>query len=51
MCLAFVMHYPRTQLAGCYSIPPVRYFFEGLGIKKFYGRNMSHIEQVLLEGK
>ncbi|XP_060522348.1 MOXD1 homolog 1 [Cylas formicarius] len=51
MCLAFVLHYPRTELAGCYSIPPVRYFFENLGVKEFYGKNMSVIEQALLEGK
>nr|CAI5829273.1 unnamed protein product [Callosobruchus analis] len=32
MCLAFILHYPRTELAGCYSMPPVKYFFEALGI-------------------
>lgn len=51
MCLAFVLHYPRTELAGCYSIPPVRYFFENLGVKEFYGKNMSQVEAALLEGK
>ncbi|KAJ8981753.1 hypothetical protein NQ317_004933, partial [Molorchus minor] len=51
MCLAFILHYPRTQLAGCYSIPPVKYFFETLGIKEFYGKDMTQIEQALLEGK
>ncbi|XP_018561824.1 MOXD1 homolog 1 [Anoplophora glabripennis] len=51
MCLAFVLHYPRTQLAGCYSIPPVKYFFETLGIREFYGKDMIEIEQALLEGK
>ncbi|KAJ8966604.1 hypothetical protein NQ314_003434 [Rhamnusium bicolor] len=51
MCLAFVLHYPRTQLAGCYSIPPVKYFFETLGIREFYGKDMMEIEQALLEEK
>ncbi|XP_056643238.1 MOXD1 homolog 1 [Diorhabda sublineata] len=50
MCLAFVLHYPRTRLAGCYSIPPVKYFFENLGIKEFYGKDMGEIEKALLEG-
>ncbi|XP_074030668.1 MOXD1 homolog 1 isoform X1 [Leptinotarsa decemlineata] len=51
MCLAFVLHYPRTQLSGCYSIPPVKYFFETLGIREFYGKDMVNIEKDLLEGK
>ncbi|CAG9832084.1 unnamed protein product [Diabrotica balteata] len=51
MCLAFVLHYPRTQLAGCYSMPPVKYFFENLGIKEFYGKDMNQIEKALLEGR
>ncbi|CAH0564397.1 unnamed protein product [Brassicogethes aeneus] len=51
MCLAFVLHYPRTELAGCYSIPPVKYFFENLGVKEFYGKNMEEIEKTLLEGE
>lgn len=51
MCLAFVLHYPRTELAGCYSIPPVKYFFENLGVKEFYGKNMSEVEKSLLEGE
>lgn len=50
MCLAFVLHYPRTELAGCYSIPPVKTFFENLGVKAFYGKNMTSIEKILLEG-
>ncbi|CAH1109625.1 unnamed protein product [Psylliodes chrysocephalus] len=51
MCLAFILHYPRTPLAGCYSMPPVKTFFENLGIKEFYEKNMGEIEKVLLEGK
>ncbi|KAL1497332.1 hypothetical protein ABEB36_008314 [Hypothenemus hampei] len=51
MCLSFVLYYPRTDLAGCYSIPPVKYFFENLGVKEFYGKNMSEVELALLEGQ
>ncbi|CAG9812511.1 unnamed protein product [Phaedon cochleariae] len=51
MCLAFVLHYPRIELAGCYSIPPVKSFFEALGVREFYGKDMSDIEKALLEGK
>lgn len=51
MCLAFVLHYPRTQLAGCYSIPPVKSFFKALGIEEFYGKDMTDVERDLLEGK
>lgn len=51
MCLAFVLHYPKTELAGCYSMPPVKYFFETLGIKEFYGKNMSEVEKLILQGK
>lgn len=51
MCLAFVLYYPRIQLAGCYSMPPVKYFFEALGIREFYGKNMTEIERAILEGR
>lgn len=51
MCLAFVFHYPRTQLAGCYSIPPVESFFKALGIKEFYGKAMTDVTSDLLERK
>lgn len=50
MCLAFVVHYPRTELAGCYSMPPVKYFFSNLGVKKFYGKEMSEVEDMILLG-
>ncbi|KAB0792970.1 hypothetical protein PPYR_12590 [Photinus pyralis] len=50
MCLAFVLHYPRTQLAGCYSMPPIKYFFDNLGVKEFYEKNMSLIENMFLHG-
>ncbi|XP_018333725.1 MOXD1 homolog 1 [Agrilus planipennis] len=50
MCLAFVLHYPRTQLAGCYSMPPIRYFFKNLGVNEFYNMNMTEIEGMFLHG-
>lgn len=50
MCLAFVVHYPRTELDGCVSMPPIRYFFENLGVKEFYGSDMSEIETNILHG-
>lgn len=51
MCLAFVLHYPRTELAGCYSMPPIKYFFETLGIKQFYSIDMSEVEKLILQGR
>ncbi|XP_064213511.1 MOXD1 homolog 1 [Tribolium castaneum] len=51
MCLAFVLHYPRTQLAGCYSMSPIKYFFKNLGVNKFYGKNMEEIENIFLHGE
>ncbi|KAK9887700.1 hypothetical protein WA026_000021 [Henosepilachna vigintioctopunctata] len=50
MCLAFVLHYPRTELAGCYSMPPIQYFFQNLGVKEFYDKNMTEIETIFLQG-
>ncbi|KAF2880698.1 hypothetical protein ILUMI_25476, partial [Ignelater luminosus] len=50
MCLAFVLHYPRTQLAGCYSMPPIKYFFDNMGVKEFYEKNMTDIENMFLHG-
>lgn len=51
MCLAFVLHYPRTELAGCYSMSPIKYFFQNLGVKKFYGKSMEEIENIFLHGE
>lgn len=48
MCMAFVIYYPRTELASCNSMPPIKYFFENLGVKEFYGKNMSDIEKMIL---
>ncbi|CAG9564813.1 unnamed protein product [Danaus chrysippus] len=46
MCLSFVLYYPRTELAGCYSNTPVVEFFETFGVKQFYGLSMLHLEKI-----
>ena len=48
MCLAFVVHYPRTELAACYSMTPVRDLFKTLGITSFKGISMEHLEKLFL---
>lgn len=50
MCLAFIFYYPKIDLAGCYSMPPVKYFFETLGVKEFYNTTMPHVEDMVLHG-
>ncbi|GBP39913.1 MOXD1 homolog 1 [Eumeta japonica] len=48
MCLSFVVYYPRTDLAGCYSMTPVKEFFETFGIREFYGIDMLQVENMFL---
>jgi hypothetical protein len=48
MCLAFVLHYPRIPLAGCYSMAPVKEFFETFGVKEFYKSDMKQVENMFL---
>ncbi|KAL0108119.1 hypothetical protein PUN28_015016 [Cardiocondyla obscurior] len=48
MCLAFVVHYPRTPLAACYSMTPVKDLFKTLGIKSFRGVTMDYLEKMFL---
>ncbi|XP_022123223.2 MOXD1 homolog 1 [Pieris rapae] len=48
MCLSFILYYPRTQLAGCYSMTPVVEFFETFGVKEFYGLSMMQVEKIFL---
>ncbi|XP_031837806.2 MOXD1 homolog 1 [Nomia melanderi] len=48
MCLAFVMHYPRTPLAACYSMTPVKDLFKTLGVYSFKGVTMDHLEKLFL---
>jgi hypothetical protein len=49
MCLAFVLYYPRTQLAACYSMTPVKYFFETFGVRQFYDVDMDTVEKMFLK--
>ncbi|KDR14580.1 MOXD1-like protein 1 [Zootermopsis nevadensis] len=49
MCLAFVLYYPRTQLAACYSMTPVKYFFETFGVREFYDMDMDTVEKMFLD--
>ncbi|XP_060804864.1 MOXD1 homolog 1 [Amyelois transitella] len=48
MCLSFVLYYPRTELAGCYSMTPVEEFFETFGVTEFYYLSMTSIQNVFL---
>ncbi|XP_053974730.1 MOXD1 homolog 1 [Hylaeus volcanicus] len=48
MCLAFVVHYPRTPLATCYSMTPVKDLFKTLGVHSFRGVTMDHLEKLFL---
>ncbi|XP_029175897.1 uncharacterized protein LOC114944249 [Nylanderia fulva] len=48
MCLAFVLHYPRTSLAGCYSVTPVKDLFRTLGVHSFRGMTMDYLEKLFL---
>lgn len=48
MCLSFVLYYPRTELAGCYSMTPVDEFFETFGVKEFYFMSMIKIQNLFL---
>ncbi|KAJ4447565.1 hypothetical protein ANN_09572, partial [Periplaneta americana] len=49
MCLAFVLYYPRTPLAACYSMTPVKYFFETFGVRQFYDVDMDTVERMFLK--
>ncbi|XP_066597310.1 MOXD1 homolog 1-like [Prorops nasuta] len=48
MCLAFVLHYPRTPLAACYSMTPVKDLFKTLGVYSFKGVTVEHLEKLFL---
>ncbi|XP_072944513.1 MOXD1 homolog 1-like [Epargyreus clarus] len=48
MCLSFILYYPRTELAGCYSMTPVVEFFQTFGVKEFYGLSMMDVEKIFL---
>ncbi|XP_011497249.1 PREDICTED: MOXD1 homolog 1 [Ceratosolen solmsi marchali] len=48
MCLAFIVHYPRTLLAACYSMTPVKEFFNALNIQSFKDISMEQVEKLFL---
>uniref|UniRef100_A0A336L841 CSON004817 protein n=1 Tax=Culicoides sonorensis TaxID=179676 RepID=A0A336L841_CULSO len=48
VCLAFITYYPRINLASCYSMTPVKEFFENFGVHGFYGINMTDVENSIL---
>jgi len=51
MCLAFVVHYPRTPLAACFSITPVKEFFQTLGVTSIRGTTMGDVEKRFLSNE
>ncbi|XP_044004741.1 MOXD1 homolog 1 [Aphidius gifuensis] len=48
MCLAFVLYYPKTELAGCYSMTPAKDLFKTLGVKNFKGLSLDNVEKLFL---
>ncbi|XP_020809804.1 MOXD1 homolog 1 isoform X3 [Drosophila serrata] len=48
MCLTFITYYPKIELSGCYSMTPVREFFEMFGVYQFYSMNMTDVENLFL---
>ncbi|XP_034951630.1 MOXD1 homolog 1 [Chelonus insularis] len=46
MCLAFVVYYPRTELASCYSITPAKDLFKTLGVHNFKGVTLDNLERM-----
>ncbi|XP_022911259.2 MOXD1 homolog 1 [Onthophagus taurus] len=51
MCLAFILYYPKTELAGCFSMPPIKYFFETLGVKEFYNTSWNELQEEILHAE
>lgn len=49
MCLAFIVHYPKTPLAACYSMTPVQDLFKTLGVLSLQGMSMDELETLFLE--
>lgn len=48
MCLSFITYYPKIDLAGCYSMTPVKEFFEIFGVYEFHSMNMTDVENLFL---
>lgn len=43
-----ITYYPKIELAGCYSMTPVREFFEMCGVNQFYSLDMTNVENLFL---
>ena len=43
MCLAFVLYYPRTELADCRSLPALHSLTRALGIEDIYGHSFERL--------
>ena len=48
MCLSVLTYYPKINLAGCYSMTPVKEFFETFGVNQFYSLNMTDVENLFM---
>jgi len=48
MCLAFAVYYPKTPLAACYSMTPVKHLFKILAVTNFRGMTMDYLETLFL---
>lgn len=48
MCLAFIVHYPRTPLAACYSMTPVKQLFQTFGVRSFKRVTVDQLEKFFL---
>ncbi|KAH8372725.1 hypothetical protein KR009_004044 [Drosophila setifemur] len=48
MCLSFITYYPKIEMSACYSMTPVREFFEMFGVYQFYSLNMTDVENLFL---
>lgn len=44
------MYYPIIELVGCYSMVPVKEFFEYFNVHAFHGMSMTDVENIILYG-
>ncbi|KAG5679456.1 hypothetical protein PVAND_009021 [Polypedilum vanderplanki] len=50
ICLSFITYYPKTDLVGCYSMVPVKEFFEYFNVHSFHGLSMMDVENIIIYG-
>ncbi|KAL7052495.1 hypothetical protein ACKWTF_004876 [Chironomus riparius] len=50
MCLSIITYYPKTELVGCYSMVPVKEFFEYFNVRAFHGVTMTDVENIIIYG-